>query len=133
MVEQACTQPSSVKLDIRSHATPGYQLFWNKEATLQPISLEELMSYSITVIPDVLGTSDSFPFKTNKATPAHYLLDDETFTRLSHNSETLFIEDGNALLHALTVVPPAFKYIGLKLLDQISNKRHVIFLNRYAP
>ena len=44
-------------------------------------------------------------------------------------SRSLFIEDGNAKIHALTDIPLTFKLISFKVLDQLQNKTNVIIFN----
>ena len=98
----------------------------------KPISLEELMSYSITSVPSALGTPDGFFCKTNKATIVHHL-SDEYLARRPPEDEVFHIEDGNAVFHSMTNVPDTFKGIALKLLDQSSYKKSYIFSTDSSP
>ena len=91
-----------------------------------PISLDELMTYSITSVPSALGTPDGFFAKTNKATIVHHLSDEYLAPR-PPEEEVFHIEDGNAVFHAMTNIPGTFKGIALKLLDQSAKKKSMIF------
>ena len=64
----------------------------------KPISLDELMTYSITTIPSVLGTPDGFFPKTNnlKATIVHHLSGEYLAVR-PPEEQVFHIEDGNAV------------------------------------
>jgi hypothetical protein len=107
----------------------AFQILVKSQLQPQPISIDELMTYCITPVPHSLGTPDGYMAKTNKATLVHYLTRDVTETRLptSAAGETLFIEDGNANIHTLKDLPPTFKHICLKVLDQLSYKPDVVF------
>ncbi|GFS04685.1 hypothetical protein ElyMa_006501700 [Elysia marginata] len=67
--------------------------------------------------------------KTNKATAVHCVARDTKNIAYpsSRESETIFIEDGNAHFHTLKVVKPTFELISLQLLDRLSSKPDVIF------
>ena len=104
----------------------AFQILIKSQQLSAPFSLEELMAYSITAIPHAIGTPDGFLFKTNKAALVNYLLRDAEPCQLP-NDEILCIIDGNAMLHSLKDIPPTFKDTCLKILDQLSNKKNVIF------
>ena len=104
----------------------AFQILIKSQQLSTPFSLEELMAFSITAIPHAIGTPDGFLFKTNKAVLMNYLLRDEEPCHLP-NDEILSVIDGNAMLHSLRDIPPTFKDVCLKILDQLSNKKNVIF------
>ena len=87
----------------------------------EPIDIGELMSYSLTPVPHSLGTPDGFFNKTNKAAMLHYLIDD-TPEEVVVPANSMYIQDGNALFHALKNLPPTFGEICLKVLDQMVAK-----------
>ena len=92
----------------------------------EPINFDELMQYSLTPVPASLGTPDGFLAKTNKSTMLHFLLDDN-LENASYPKGAIHIEDGNALFHALTNLPPTFGMIALQILDQMVSKKNFIF------
>lgn len=69
-----------------------------------PLDLDELMTYSLTPVPHSLGTPDGFLNKTNKATILHFLTEDYGDVPYS-SDKSLYIQDGNALFHALGQLP----------------------------
>lgn len=93
----------------------------------EPIDLDELMRYPLTPVPHSLGTADGFFNKTNKAAMLHFLLEDFPDNGVSQPKDALFIQDGNALLHALKNLPPTFGEICLKILDQMVAKKNFVF------
>lgn len=93
----------------------------------QPISLEELMMYPLTPVPHSLGTPDGFYNKTNKAALIHYLTEDANEEIQCPKEATLFIQDGNALIHALKNLPSTFGHICLQILDQMIAKNDFVF------
>ena len=59
----------------------------------EPLNLNELMRYSFTPVPHSLGTS-------NKAAMLHFLLEDAP-DEVPYPKYALYIQDGNALFHAI--------------------------------
>ena len=92
----------------------------------EPLNLDELMCYCLSPVPHCLGTADGFFAKTNKATMLHYVLDDRT-EEVPYPKDAFFIQDGNALFHALISLPPTFGDICLQILDQMMAKKNFIF------
>ncbi|XP_033987161.1 uncharacterized protein LOC117483109 [Trematomus bernacchii] len=81
-----------------------------------------------------LGTPDGFFSKTNKAALLHYNLEDTTPKDLPYPKDALFIQDGMALLHVLTNLPPTCGEICLQVLDQMVAKKHFLFsTDSYHP
>ena len=102
-------------------------------AFVLPIDLAELMKYSLTPVPHSLGTPDAFLNKTNKAAMMHFMLEDVS-EEVTYPTESIFIQDGNALFHALNNLPPTFGAICLKILDQMVAKKDLIFsTDSYYP
>ena len=90
------------------------------------LKIDELMRYPLTVVPRSLGTADGFFNKTNKAAVLYFLLEDVTKEKLIP-SDALYIQDGNALFHALTNLQPTFGDICLKALDRMVSKKNFLF------
>lgn len=118
------SQGNSIK--YREQGDIAFQLLVKSQLLDTPISIDELMTYSITVIPHSLGTPDGFLFKTDKAKVVHYLTDDLNPPAYPPNSDTFYIEDGDALMYTLKDIPPNFKLISIKVLDLLQNKSNVI-------
>ena len=111
----------------------AFQLLIKSQLLDEPIDLDELMRYSLTPVPASLGTADGFFAKTNKANMLHFLLDD-SLDNDTYPKDAIFIQDGNALFHALTDLPPTFGRIALKVLDQMVAKKNFIFsTDSYQP
>ena len=92
----------------------------------EPIGLDELMRYSLTPVPHNLGTADGFFNKTNKAAMLHYLIEDAP-EEVPYPTDSFYIQDGNALFHALKNLPPTFGEICLQVLDQMVVKKNFVF------
>ena len=91
----------------------------------KPFKFRELMKFCLTPIPHSLDTPDGFFNKTNKATMLHYLLNDVP-DNVQYPSDSIFIQDGNALFHALVNLPATFEGICMKILDQMVVKKNFI-------
>ena len=97
----------------------------------EPTDLDELMRYSLTPVPHSFGTSDAFFSKTNKAAMRHYLMEDAP-EEVPYPTDSLHIQDDNALFHALKNLPPTFGAICLQVLDQmVATKNYNLSTNSY--
>ena len=95
--------------------------------------LSELMKYSLTPLPHSLGTPDGFLNKTNKAAIMHFILEDVS-EEVTYPTESIFIQDGNALFYALNNLPPTFGAICLKIVDQmVATKDFIFSTDSYYP
>ncbi|CAL8342171.1 unnamed protein product [Arctogadus glacialis] len=56
----------------------------------------------------------------------HYLMEDAPGD-VSYSKEAFYIQDGNALFHALMNLPPTFEGICLQSLDHMAAKKHFVF------
>ena len=91
------------------------------------------MCYPLSLVPHSFGTPDGFFAKTNKAAMLHFLLEDITGD-VSYPTDAIHIEDGMALLHILTNLPPTFGGICLQILDQMVHKKNFVFsTDSYQP
>ena len=98
-----------------------------------PLDLEALLSYSLSPVPHCLGTPDGFFAKTNKASMMHHLLEDGRKDEV-YPVDAMFIQDGNALFHTLTNLPPTFGGICLHILDLLLSKKNFVFsTDSYHP
>ena len=68
------------------------------------------------------SSNDGFFAKTNKVTILHNLKEDFHQEDLPYPKDVLFIQDGLALLHVLTNLPPTYDEICLQILDQMIAK-----------
>ncbi|EDO28304.1 predicted protein [Nematostella vectensis] len=114
-------------LQYREQSDLAFMLLVKSQFLEEPVDLDELMTYSLTPVPHSLGTPDGFLNKTNKATILHFLTDDYDGDALYPSEKCLYIQDGNALFHALTQLPPTFGEICLQMLDQRLAKKDFIF------
>lgn len=85
------------------------------------------MTFPLLPVPPSLGTLDGFFTKTNKAAILHYLLEDVTPENIPYPQDALFIQDGMALLHTLSNLPPTCGDICLQVLDQMIAKKNFLF------
>ena len=92
-----------------------------------PIDIDELMTYQLTPVPRSLGTPDGFMDKTNKATLMHHLTDSLEDAKMPPAGETLYIEDGNAVIHALNRLPPTFKETVYRIVKELKSKTNCVF------
>ena len=110
-----------------------FQLLIKSQLLDKPLDLEMLMCYSLTPVPASLGTPDGFFNKTNKAAAMHFLLEDMD-EEVQYPHDSTYIQDGNALFHALSALPPTFGEICLMVLDHMVAHRNFIFsTDRYMP
>lgn len=120
-------------IQYQEQSNLAFQLLVKSQVREEPLDLDELMCYSLSPVPHSLGTPDGFFAKTNKATMLHFLLDDKT-DEVPYPKDAIFIQDGNALFHALTNLPHTFGAICLQVLDQMVAKKHFIFsTDSYQP
>lgn len=111
----------------------AFQLLIKSQLLSTPLDLDVLMTFSLTPVPASLGTPDGFFNKTNKAAAMHHLLADRT-EEVVYPANALFIQDGNALFHSITALPPTFGEICLMLLDQMVAKKNFVFsTDSYLP
>ena len=113
-------------VQYREQSDLAFMLFIKSQNLKESVNIDELMRYSLTPVPHSLGTADGFFNKTNKASMLHFLVED-TPEVVTYPTDSLYIQDGNALFHALTNLPPTFGTICLKLLDQMIAKKNFIF------
>ena len=92
------------------------------------------MKHTLVPVPPSLGTPDGYFAKTNKAAILHYLLEDITQEDLTYPMGSLFIQDGMALLHVLSDLPPTCGEICLQILDRMVARKHFVFsTDSYFP
>ena len=111
----------------------AFKLLVKSQRLDEPINLEELMCYSLTPVPPSRGTPDGFFSKTNKSKMLQFLMDD-TLDNEALPKDAMYIQDGNALFHALVELPPTFGLIALQILDQmVSRKKNIFSTDSYQP
>ena len=113
-------------LQYREQSDLAFMLLIESQNLDEPLNLDELMRYSLYPVPPSLGTADGFFNKTNKAATLHYLMEDAP-EEVTYPKEAFYIQDGNALFHALMNLPPTFKRICLQSLDHMVAKNHFVF------
>lgn len=113
-------------IQYREQSDLAFMLLIKSQHLDDPIDIDELMRYSLTPVPHSLGTPDGFFNKTNKAAMLHYLMEDAP-EEVIYPAESLYIQDGNALFHALKNLPPTFGEICLQVLDQMVAKKNFVF------
>lgn len=113
-------------MQYREQNDIAFMLLIKSQQLAEPFDLDELMRYPLTPVPHSLGTADRYFNKTNKSTMLHYLLEDSS-EDVPYPKDALHIQDGNALFHALTNMPPTFGEICLQVLDQMVAKKDFVF------
>jgi len=104
----------------------AFMLLVKSQLLDEPLSLDELMHYSLTPVPPSLGTPDGFFAKTNKASMLHFLLDEIT-EDVSYPDDAIHIQDGMALWYMLTNIPQTCGGICLQVLDCMVAKKNFMF------
>ena len=89
------------------------------------LDLDELMTYCLAPVPHCLGTPDGFFAKTNKASMLHFVTEDSR-EEVSCPKNAMFIQDGNALFHALIDLHPTFRGICLQIIDMMCPMQNFI-------
>ncbi|XP_068200377.1 uncharacterized protein [Palaemon carinicauda] len=121
-------------IQYQEQSNVAFLLLVKSQCLDEPIDLDELMKYSLMPVPPSIGTSDGFFAKTNKATILHYLMEEFNQDELPYPKDALFIQDGMALLHVLSNLPPTCGEICLQILDQMIAKKHFLFsTDSYFP
>ena len=110
----------------REQSNLAFMLLVKSQKVNKPISLSDLMAYSLTPVPSSIGTADGYLFKTNKASMLHSITEN-TPKDIQYPPGSLYIQDGNALIHSLTNLPPTFGEVCLNLLDIMVSKHDFIF------
>ena len=88
------------------------------------IDMEKVLKYPLSPVPWSLAASDGLPLKTNKATLLHKLEKVE-FVELEYASKvpnSVYIVDGNVLLHSLLDIPATFGDLAKKVFMYVSSK-----------
>ena len=104
-------------IQYQEQSNLAFLLLVKSQGEGETLDLGELIKYCLMPVPPSLATPDGFVAKTNKAAILHYLLEDATPEDLSYPKDALFIQDGIALLHVLTNLPPTCSEICLHILD----------------
>lgn len=121
-------------IQYQEQSNLAFLLLVKSQSQDESLDLEELMKYCLMPVPPSLGTPDGFFSKTNKATFLHHILEYVTPDELPYPKDALFIQDGMALLHILTNLPPTCGEICLQILDQMVAKKHFLFsTDSYHP
>ncbi|XP_056463060.1 uncharacterized protein LOC130402990 [Gadus chalcogrammus] len=113
-------------LQYREQSDLAFMLLIESQNLDEPLNLDELMRYSLFPVPHSLGTADGFFNKNHKAAMLHYFTEDAS-EDVPYPKEAFYIQDGNALFHALMNLPPTFKRICLQSLDHMVAKNHFVF------
>ena len=120
-------------IQYQEQSDVAFQLLVKSQLLAKPLDIDELMSYPLSPVPHCFGTPDGFFCKTNKAAMMHYLLEGNT-DEVSYPTDAMFIQDGNALFHELTNLPPTFGATYLMMLDQMVAKKLFLFsTDSYQP
>ena len=90
------------------------------------LDLEELLTYSLARVTHCLGTPDGFFAKINKPSLLHFLIKGNV-EEVKYSTQSMFIQDGNALFHFLICLVPTFGGVSLQMLNQLSQKQNFIF------
>ena len=88
-------------IQYRDQSDLAFMLLIKSQHLDEPLNIEEMMRYPLTPVPHSLGTADGFFNNTNKAAMLHFLLEDAP-ENVPYPTDALFIQDGNALFHAMT-------------------------------
>jgi len=90
-----------------------------------PINLDKVMYYTPIPVPHSLGTANDFFTNIKKAAMLHYLREDAP--EETPLTKSLYIQDGNALSHALKNLPPTFSAICFQVLGQMVAEKNFVF------
>ncbi|KAK0148593.1 hypothetical protein N1851_011078 [Merluccius polli] len=104
------TASQGMVLQYREQSDLAFMLLIKSQNLDEPLNLDKLMRYSLFPVPPCLGTADGFFNKTNKAAMLHYLMEDAP-EDVPYPKDAFYIQDGNALFHALMNLPPTFEGI----------------------
>ena len=128
--ENKCTKltaSAGLTKQFQEQGDVAFMILVKSQTMDSPIDLNELMEYSLTPVPHSLGTPDGYMAKTNKAVLLHHIIDAVPDSSFPDSNETMYIEDGNAIIHSLTGLPGNFTELTIKILNQFKNKTNTIF------
>ena len=115
-------------IQYREQGDLAFKLLIKAQDLDHPVSIEELMTYSLTSVPHALGTPDGFMNKTEKSKAVRFLLKDVESEDIPRQDKSIFaIDDGNARLYWLIELPNTFGEITLKILNQLPKHIDVCF------
>lgn len=114
-------------IQYQEQSSIAFSLLVKSQSEEDPVDLRMLLKYPLLPVPPSIGTPDGFYTKTNKATVLHYLLEEVDCDDLTYPQDALFIQDGMALLHTLSNLPPTCGEICLQILDQMVPKKNFVF------
>ena len=124
MIKLASSQGKIIQ--YREQSDLAFMLLVKSQLLDLPLNLDELMRYSLTPVPNSLGTADVF-FQQNKQGSNASLLDGGPSWRHFVSSGCFLHTGRNALFYTLANLPPNFGAICLQVLDQIVAKKNFIF------
>ena len=90
------------------------------------LDLQQLLTYSLAPVPHCLGTPDGLFAKINKTSMLHFLMKDNV-EEVKYPTQSMFIQDRNALFPSLIGLALAFGGVLLQILSQIAQKQNFIF------
>ena len=93
----------------------------------KPLSFDELMKFSLTPVPHCLGTPDGYVAKTDMAKIMHYHIDVDDAETPEDCTKTVYIEDGNAVLHSMKGIPNTAKDLAYRIVRQSKDNTTTIF------
>ena len=91
------------------------------------ISVEELMKYSLSTVAYSLSTADDYMARTDKSREMHFLVKGVTDVPIPDDANTMWIQDDNALFHAMADIPNHFQLISHQIFDNMPRRISFVF------
>ena len=113
-------------ITYRQHSSVAIQLLVKSQPN-KTVNIEELIKYPLSPVPYSLGTADGYMAKTDKSKGFQYLIKEVEDTQLPVDEDTLIIQDGNAMFHAMIDVPQNFLEISRRIFDRMPRKVDFVF------
>ena len=85
------------------------------------------MKYPLSSVPHSLGTADGYMAKTDKSKGIQFLLKYVNDAPLPDDANTVFIQDSNALFHAMADIPSNFQLIPHRTFHNMPKIINLIF------
>lgn len=120
------TSAANKQIEIRAERNLFGQLLMISQEN--NISLEKTLSFPLSPIPWALATADGLPVKTDKSKLLHLLESDVEAPLTPKLEDSVYIIDGNAVLHSLVDIPPTFVQLAKKVFDILPKVPRIDFV-----
>ena len=106
-------------VQFQEQSDVAFTLLLKSQFQENPLNLQELLTYSLVPMPLCLVTPDGYFSKTTKSSMLHFLMKGNV-EEVKYPTQSMFIQDGNALFYYLIGLVPTFGGVSLQMLSQMA-------------